>query len=104
MVKQKLHQKTPTMDVAAGLQVITLMAFTERGIARGPPGPRGPPGLPGPSGSGGSGFATATIDYSALMKSKSMLFLLTDTKTIFYLENFSNLHAELIFFLISSTS
>lgn len=47
---------------------IPLLPFSERGIARGPPGPPGPPG---PAGAAVSGFATATIDYSALMRSNS---------------------------------
>lgn len=42
--------------------------FLERGIARGPPGPPGPPG---PSGAGVSGFSTATIDYTALIRSNA---------------------------------
>lgn len=44
------------------------LSFSERGIARGPPGPPGPPG---PSGAGVSGFTTATIDYSALVRSNA---------------------------------
>lgn len=48
--------------------------FSDRGIARGPPGLPGPPGPRGPPGSGAShGYATATIDYSALMRSKTPL-------------------------------
>lgn len=43
-----------------------LLSSSERGIARGPPGPPGPPG---PAGAAVSGFTTATIDYSALMRS-----------------------------------
>lgn len=42
--------------------------FLDRGIARGPPGPPGPPG---PSGAGVTGFSTATIDYSALIRSNA---------------------------------
>lgn len=60
------------MDTATGLKLIGFMLFIERGIARGPPGPRGPPGVAGPPGPAGSGFTTATIDYSALIKSKSI--------------------------------
>lgn len=44
--------------------------FSDRGIARGLPGPPGPPGPAGPSGGSSSGYATATIDYTALMRSK----------------------------------
>lgn len=52
------------------------LLISDRGIARGPPGPPGPQGPPGPSGAGGSGFTTATIDYSALMRSKVLPFTL----------------------------
>lgn len=44
----------------------SIFVFLERGIARGPPGLPGPPG---PAGAAASGFTTATIDYSALIRS-----------------------------------
>lgn len=59
----------PGCGVWPSLNFLVLF-ISERGIARGPPGPPGPQGPPGPSGSGGSGFTTATIDYSALMRSE----------------------------------
>lgn len=49
---------------------IPRLSFSDRGIARGPPGPPGPAG---PAGAGVSGFTTATIDYSALMRSNYFL-------------------------------
>ena len=51
-----------------------LLSFSDRGIARGLPGPPGPPGPAGPSGGSSSGYATATIDYTALMRSKLLDF------------------------------
>lgn len=56
--------------------------FSERGISAGQPGqpgPRGPPGPPGP------GFSSATIDYSALMRSKTIsLALPIDIDLVYY--------------------
>lgn len=60
------HRKTAILETESEFDQLFPFLFSDRGIARGPPGPPGPPG---PSGPGGSGFSTATIDYSALIRS-----------------------------------
>lgn len=74
--KHKLHWKHRKQQLCKwGLDFINqsncfYCLFSDRGIARGLPGPPGPPGPAGPSGGSSSGYATATIDYTALMRSK----------------------------------
>ena len=70
------EQKTTTLELVPGLDQtikLPLLSFSDRGIARGPPGPPGLPGPAGPSSGRSSGFNTLTVDYTALMKSKTDL-------------------------------
>lgn len=79
---QKTEKQEPwTLWLDQSIKLL-LLTFSDRGMSRGPPGPPGPVGPVGPAGpagsavSGGQGYTTATIDYTALMRSESDAILL----------------------------